>query len=258
MSVGNNVVVVMAFSGFQNVSTADAQNGSVEMSDDDKWIPRPSTFRIVSPPMLGDMSLVSDLKLPSGRWNESLVRESFLAVDAEGSGLSGSEAWWKYLWLLKVPPKVKLHVWRGCKNWLPVLTVLAKRGLEVERWCPFCHQKQETIAYALWFYVSLKQIRGRFVKLKEIPLLDNMPLLDFLILCRNLLSSDEMALLYVVLWRIWFRRNALVHNSSVFNATEIVDWAVNFIEEDTRINARTYESIFVSWLSLTTFMAFQH
>ncbi|KAK4847507.1 hypothetical protein QYF36_002684 [Acer negundo] len=35
--VGNNVVVVvmvMAFSGFQNVSTADAQNGSVEMSDD--------------------------------------------------------------------------------------------------------------------------------------------------------------------------------------------------------------------------------
>ncbi|KAK0597417.1 hypothetical protein LWI29_025091 [Acer saccharum] len=32
--VGNNVVVVMAFSGFQNVSTIDAQNGSVEMSDE--------------------------------------------------------------------------------------------------------------------------------------------------------------------------------------------------------------------------------
>ncbi|TXG58400.1 hypothetical protein EZV62_016229 [Acer yangbiense] len=54
----------------------------------------------------------------------------------------------------------------------------------------------------------------------------------------KLLTSEEMALLCLVLWRIWFRRNALIHNSSMVNVYEIVDWAVNFIEEDCRINAR--------------------
>ncbi|KAK3211935.1 hypothetical protein Dsin_016641 [Dipteronia sinensis] len=51
----------------------------------DRWIPRPSTFKIISLPVLGNEALVRELKFPSGSWNESLIRESFLPDDSEHS-----------------------------------------------------------------------------------------------------------------------------------------------------------------------------
>lgn len=121
----------------------------------DRWIPRPSSFKAYSPPVLNGGYMVSDLKLPSRRWNEDLILNSFhqddasailsilcslshradslcwhpkkmgiflvksayhlscsVARDSVASGLrlGSSESWWKYLWRMKLPTKVKLHI----------------------------------------------------------------------------------------------------------------------------------------------------
>jgi hypothetical protein len=44
----------------------------------DRWIPRPSTFKVISPPLLGEAATVQMLKNPSGSWNSELIREFFL------------------------------------------------------------------------------------------------------------------------------------------------------------------------------------
>ncbi|KAK2666085.1 hypothetical protein Ddye_004659 [Dipteronia dyeriana] len=49
----------------------------------DSWIPRPSTFKIISPPVLSVEALVSELKLLTSSWNDNLVRNSFLPDDAK-------------------------------------------------------------------------------------------------------------------------------------------------------------------------------
>ncbi|KAK3231580.1 hypothetical protein Dsin_003461 [Dipteronia sinensis] len=47
----------------------------------DRWIPRPITFKVVSPSMLGDDAKVAELKLLNGSWNEQLIHDSFLPED---------------------------------------------------------------------------------------------------------------------------------------------------------------------------------
>ncbi|KAK2650564.1 hypothetical protein Ddye_018053 [Dipteronia dyeriana] len=40
----------------------------------DWWIPRPLTFKVISPPILRENAMLSALKLPSGEWNEEIIR----------------------------------------------------------------------------------------------------------------------------------------------------------------------------------------
>ncbi|KAK2648200.1 hypothetical protein Ddye_015689 [Dipteronia dyeriana] len=43
----------------------------------DRWIPRPSTFHVISPLVLGEMITISHLKNPSGGWDGDLIRTNF-------------------------------------------------------------------------------------------------------------------------------------------------------------------------------------
>ncbi|KAK2649115.1 hypothetical protein Ddye_016604 [Dipteronia dyeriana] len=47
----------------------------------DRWIARPTTFKVVSPPDLPPSTKVVELRLPSGCWNEALIREYFFPID---------------------------------------------------------------------------------------------------------------------------------------------------------------------------------
>ncbi|KAK2652506.1 hypothetical protein Ddye_012362 [Dipteronia dyeriana] len=48
---------------------------------------------------------------------------------ASRSGLDSSESWWKYLWRMKLPAKVKVHIWKACMECLRVMTNLVKKGV---------------------------------------------------------------------------------------------------------------------------------
>lgn len=44
----------------------------------DRWIPRPTDFKILSPPNLGVNATVDSLVSPTGGWNMELIRNNFL------------------------------------------------------------------------------------------------------------------------------------------------------------------------------------
>ncbi|KAK3212709.1 hypothetical protein Dsin_017415 [Dipteronia sinensis] len=132
----------------------------------DKWIPRQSTFKIMSLPSLGVgiHTTVDHLFSPSGGWDNRLLEQSFSEDDVKAiqsipvgsrrcgdsliwhytdtgafpvksgywvarnmeeqpcssnSGLNNSNSWWKRLWNLKIPLKIKLFIWKGCFDWIP-------------------------------------------------------------------------------------------------------------------------------------------
>ncbi|KAK2634622.1 hypothetical protein Ddye_029414 [Dipteronia dyeriana] len=58
-----------------------------------------------------------------------------LFPNPSSSGISEAESWWKYLWQMHVPAKVKLLIWRACHDWVPTLLNLAKRGVNVAHLC---------------------------------------------------------------------------------------------------------------------------
>ena len=76
-----------------------------------------------------------------------------------GSGLSLAESWWKFLWRLNLPLKVKLFMWKACHNWIPTHVNLANHGVQLNTVCPLCLKSNETSLHALWFCDTLRCIR---------------------------------------------------------------------------------------------------
>ena len=66
---------------------------------------------------------------------------------------------WKFLWQLDCPNKVKQFLWKACKNILPTNHRLASRKVIVEDSCGFFGMC-ETLGHILWGY-KLPQRYGR-------------------------------------------------------------------------------------------------
>ncbi|KAK0594791.1 hypothetical protein LWI29_000556 [Acer saccharum] len=240
----------------------------------DRWIPKPTSFKVVSHAWFNASATVTELKLPSGSWNETLIHASFLPEDASlilsipcsssslndsiswhydrlgmysvksgyhlgvscdsnpsPSGLSGLESWWKYLWRIKVPPKVKLLLWHACHEWIPTIGNLVKRRVPLDELCSLCHRGPESTIHALWSCPKLKIFRSMWPRLKDVQIQSGISFLDFIILCKSLLTLDDLEVFCVSIWRVWFLRNDAVHNAKVAPVGDVVPWAMAFRDE---------------------------
>ncbi|KAK2647882.1 hypothetical protein Ddye_015371 [Dipteronia dyeriana] len=180
-------------------------NGNSVRVYGDRWIPRPSTFKISSPILLDENVTVDFLKTDSGGWNIDLLQDTFIADDVnqilsippsnpsagdyllwhfkksgeysthsryrvardmtmvDSPGVLGSKDlayWWKILWKLKIPLKIKLFMRRACHHKIPTLVSLAKRGVLTEIFCPHCRQPPASFPHALWGCCGLRQDVG--------------------------------------------------------------------------------------------------
>ncbi|GMY34274.1 hypothetical protein FCV25MIE_29516, partial [Fagus crenata] len=70
----------------------------------------------------------------------------------EGSSSNRTQyrQFWKALWKLKVPNKVKIHLWRACLNALPTRWALRHRRVLSDPICPICNGEDKTTTHALW------------------------------------------------------------------------------------------------------------
>lgn len=124
---------------------------------------------------------------------------------------------WKLLWALKIPPKLKHFWWRVCNNGFATKYNLYRRRCATSNLCPVCQEFPETIEHlifgcdwvrAVWFGCDLR-----------FPV-DGGPSCSVLRWSCNLLeqlhSNHEWAnlLIFVVCirWYIWKDRNNLVFN----------------------------------------------
>ncbi|XP_028051902.1 uncharacterized protein LOC114256459 [Camellia sinensis] len=124
---------------------------------------------------------------------------------------------WKLLWALKVPPKLKNFWWWVCKNGLATKVNLYRRRCAPSNLCPICQEFPETIEHllfgcdwvrAVWFGCDLK-----------FPIVEG-PSCSVLRCSCNLLEQLhsvhewENLLIFVVWigWYIWKARNNLVFN----------------------------------------------
>lgn len=58
--------------------------------------------------------------------------------------------WWKILWSLKIPNKIKFFVWRSYHNIIPTIVNLSRCHVETEAMCPLCQKDPETTDHALF------------------------------------------------------------------------------------------------------------
>ena len=83
-------------------------------------------------------------------------------VEAEETSESSSgdpkTPFWKKIWHLKIPSKIRIFVWRACMNGLPTRLNLSKRWVNISLICPICDQELETTTHALIQCELAKQV----------------------------------------------------------------------------------------------------
>ncbi|GMN35753.1 hypothetical protein TIFTF001_005489 [Ficus carica] len=57
--------------------------------------------------------------------------------------------WWRKMWSLPLPSKVRLFVWRAFHEIIPTMASLGYRGIDWDVVCPRCKDKMESISHAI-------------------------------------------------------------------------------------------------------------
>ncbi|KAK3230172.1 hypothetical protein Dsin_002053 [Dipteronia sinensis] len=144
-----------------------------------------------------------------------------LLLNPSSSGLGSMESWWKFLWRIKIPSKIKLLLWRASHDWIPTFVNLAGRGLVMDRLCPICNSWTESSLHALWSCPKLRKARDMCPLLDGLKVKHGMSFFDFMFACKNQLRRGTGTFMCGFFWRIWFSRNGVVHQSNPFDVDDI-------------------------------------
>lgn len=78
------------------------------------------------------------------------MRAQSAATEGECSTARKDGKFWKFLWSMSIPPKVKAFLWRACFGILPTNELLRRRHLKKDGLCPCCLIEVESVAHCLW------------------------------------------------------------------------------------------------------------
>ncbi|KAK4841625.1 hypothetical protein QYF36_007708 [Acer negundo] len=123
------------------------------------------------------------------------------------SGLNPTVSWWKFLWRMQIPSKVKLFIWHACNNWIPSWYNLLRRKVPINSGFPLYDWRTESTMHALWCCPLLRP-----------------------------LVQEELELFCLVLWRGWYSRNCDMHGVSKLYYEKVFSWARAFHEDYRRAN----------------------
>ncbi|KAL5562410.1 hypothetical protein UlMin_032157 [Ulmus minor] len=141
-----------------------------------------------------------------------------VALDSRGciepSQPGPMQHWWKILWGLKLPPKVKSFCWKLCKGWLPTSLALSWRGMKIDKTCFRCKSHIESIFHALWKCSLVKDIWTLCGFSHFIDQHWEYDIIGFLWRMHSLLSPKEFQLFIIVSWQVWAARNNHFHKNS--------------------------------------------
>ncbi|KAL5576513.1 hypothetical protein UlMin_018212 [Ulmus minor] len=179
----------------------------------DGWLPRDGVFKISSPRVLGTFA--------------------------------------KRFWRLRIPPKVRIFLWKAFHNWIPSLINLARQGVPTQTRCPNCNEADDTTLHALWGCKTLESLKALCDPLISFKLPPQCNFKEFILTANDCLSLENLEFLCVLLWRIWFRRNKWIHEQTWLDDDSCYSWAKqhlqDFLDANLRKEALPKKSVNTPW-----------
>jgi hypothetical protein len=172
---------------------------------------------------------------PNGRFTTRsaymLQLEEKTQIQGSSSDKSRLHAFWKALWRVTVPSKIKTFMWRACTSILPTKTNLFRRGVVHSYYCPVCNDHAETVLHSLW---DCEYAQTAWLNSSVSPLLSLVrpsswdDLVDYVI---RHLKTPEVELFFTLAWMIWAYRNATWLNNPRSDAISLSSKATSYVEE---------------------------
>ena len=222
-------------------------------------------------------SLPSDKQIWIGTSNGLfIVRSAYkLAMDnysvsggASSSNDSNLRYFWKKVWRLPVPHKVKHFLWRACRDILPTKANLMQRKVLSDDICEECMLEVETSAHFFWSCPRAKLVWRCSGLLNPDYAGPNFASFNsFMELVWKMLMVDRyydsmVAMMGMIAWRLWGNRNKVHHGGKRLGELELCHDASIWLLQFQEANEATAATAFVqfepmfqrTWLPLSNQM----
>ena len=129
--------------------------------------------------------------------------------NASSSNLNPQKQFWRGLWKLQVPNKVKVFAWRACNRALPTMDNLTRRHIVDVNLCPVCKTVAKDPLHMVLHCLKVEQVwkeHGGFSQAISSPPSDFTNLLSRFLQ----VTEDNRAELFICMaWSLWQWRNKL-------------------------------------------------
>ncbi|XP_060969470.1 uncharacterized protein LOC133036757 [Cannabis sativa] len=176
---------------------------------------------------------------PSG--NLTVNTAYHLATSSASSSISAPstsnrdffKTWWKTLWHLPIPPKIKHFIWRAYHHILPTSSNLFSRKIIPSPYCSFRSHGQDTVTHSLLGCSRARKIWEKTSLAGFFIAHHSQDIKDFLLSGFETLPKDQLSLCFALLWSIWNKRNQTLFQSKFPSLDDIEDSAANYLKEYT-------------------------
>ena len=155
-----------------------------------------------------------------------------LAHNAGPSNLEAQRHFWKRIWQLRTPNKIKHFIWKACNNALPTMAKLHHRYIVTTEICADCQDQTEDTLHALW---SCKEIACVWHSMEWFHHdVAGQPMSFGDLISRFLHYQEDdyrLELFSIMAWLLWNRCNAKHFGCLVQPLTKICSLAGNYLQE---------------------------
>ncbi|XP_028068804.1 uncharacterized protein LOC114271378 [Camellia sinensis] len=157
-------------------------------------------------------------------------------VRRSGSDVQNVSWFWKQVWSLRIPNKIKVFAWKCCSNILPVKSVLRQRHILQEDKCDGCGDAAETVMHILW-----ECMRAREVWIQSpIPfVLDHGVGGDFMGWAYGVgrrTDSVTLGLFFAFCWGLWSSRNQALFSNAIHSAAATIQMVCDLMRDFERVH----------------------
>ncbi|XP_030509082.2 uncharacterized protein LOC115723746 [Cannabis sativa] len=138
--------------------------------------------------------------------------------------------WWKSLWILSIPPKIRHFIFRLAQNSIPTAENLYHRHCLSSPVCPRCNLCYESVQHALFECKFMKKAwSGTFFN-SAIKGIKHLNMLDIILYIQLNFSKDAFNLFLCMLWKCWNARNAAVFRNQESKPMRIEQEAQDYLD----------------------------
>ena len=149
---------------------------------------------------------------------------------ANEPGCSDTGVWklfWKRVWSIRVPHKIRQFIWRACTESLPTMFNMHRRRIVPTASCPFCHQENEDVKHALWSCPAHSPVWASHATAHKLFRRRHPSFLDILFNLFVLGTTKSIAELAFMFWLLWNRRNQMMYRNEFVSLDSIPSLALH-------------------------------
>ncbi len=147
--------------------------------------------------------------------------------EGECSWVGQGKKFWKFLWSLSLPQKVKVFMWKACLGILPTYDLLWHRHMRRDGICFCCKVDVESISHVIWSCPAANDVwlqSGLSLHKWDRSIYS---FFDLLVCAQKRFKLGDLQLFCCMDFFIWEQRNWVIHERGSYNPIAVVDRARN-------------------------------